>query len=290
MRYFLVLAFLPLLSANVIAQSYPFHQTEEGHIILSATLNDSIVGTFVLDTGAGITVISGRLFERLQGQAKASGFYTGFRHDGDRLDGKLYRIPTLIIGGLSQKDVEVGVYPPLDALGIDGLLSLNLFREHPITIDYTKNEISFPSTEELSQHATTQQQLPIHIIQHGETSLDILLNYCLNDSISVRALFDTGSGHHAYFIQPHFMKALGFNQENTEIQPYTKLISQTTGKDYHAILPKLSLCDSNQEKQVQKDIPVRFREDLIYEALIGSSVFAKSSIIIDLANKRILMN
>ena len=75
--------FILITTLSIQSQEYPIHVIEEGQIIVQVTLNDSINGSFILDTGAGIHVLSGKIYEKIKGTTHESGFITGFRHDGE---------------------------------------------------------------------------------------------------------------------------------------------------------------------------------------------------------------
>lgn len=285
---FLIISAL-LLSANMSwGQEYPIHITEDGHIIVQVQLSDSISGNFILDTGAGANVISGNMFNKIESQVEKAGFFTGFRHDGDRLDGEIFKIPYLKIGTVSQFHPLVGVYPPLDDYGVDGLLSLKFFEDKPFTIDFKNKTLKFLTQVEAGEFAEKYKTIPIKILSHAEVSLDILIPLTLNKTLIVDAVFDTGSGFNVILVNQYFIDALGLDNTKMTPQTYTTPLS---GTDLTDLIIKLDTVAIHKLPSVGlKHCNVVFREGLIYEALIGSSLFKDSAITINLGERSITIH
>ncbi|MEQ9405737.1 MAG: aspartyl protease family protein [Cyclobacteriaceae bacterium] len=285
MKYFAALI-LSISSAQfLIAQEYPIIILEEGHILVGVTLNDSIQANFILDTGAGAVVLSSKTFDKIARSAEKSGFFTGFRHDGDRLDGELFKIPSIKLGSYEKTDILTGVYPPLDNYGIDGLISLKFFEDQPFTIDYKNSVLRLISKEKVAEQASNNTVLPISLNRIGEISLDMNIIICVNEQLEVSAEFDTGSGHGLFLVNPYFMKELGIDSSEVIQQTYTTPISGRTLTDYVFSEGQAGICsDGTGMKQ-----PLIFREGLIYEALIGSGLFKEKAITIDISGKQFII-
>jgi len=274
-----------LLKFNALAQEkISIQLLPEGQIIIPVTLNDSIKCSFILDTGAGINVISNKIYQRIKNTATEYGFYTGFRHDGDRLDGELYTLPSMSIGNQKARNVSVGVFAPLDNMGIDGLVSLKFFEDKLFSIDYQKQEVQFYTQQAFENYKKDMEEIPIEVIKHGNKSLDILLPFKLNNAISIDAVFDTGSGHDSYYINPYYIEKLGYNRNQLEQIYFKKFISKEENKDWIGTLNSFRLENSSYEL---KDISIKFRQDLIYEALVGSQIFANSTVAFDIEHKKL---
>lgn len=271
------------------AQEYPLFFTEQGHIFTEVSLNDSLKANFLLDTAAGITVLSAKTFENIKTSAEETGYFTGFRHDGDRLSAPIYQIPSIAISDITQHKVAIGVYPPLDDYGIDGLLSLTFFKERPFSIDYRNKTLSLVSEQELAQLAETSTILPISLQQKAGESLDILIPICLNNKVEVLAEFDTGSGYGGFLINPYYMNKLGLDESDAETRPYTTPLSKTELSDFIYSLDAIGVCSGNNTPQLA-NATVTFRENLIYEALIGSALFKDRKITIDIPGERFFIH
>jgi len=88
----------------------------------------------VLDTGIGLTVLS----EALCTPTGAS--FTGRRMSGQEVTVPLARAPSLALGDLERRDVEVGMLD-LGIPGIDGFVGLDLLADVPFTVDYAASRV-----------------------------------------------------------------------------------------------------------------------------------------------------
>ncbi|WP_436516990.1 retropepsin-like aspartic protease family protein [Ekhidna sp. To15] len=278
--------FLLFIVGRAYSQEIPLTILEGGHIVVSLKVNDTIPANFILDTGAGVTVMSSGFFKKISNNAEESGFFTGFRHDGDRLDGELYAINSIDLGGFVQKNIIGAVYPPLDDYGIEGLLSMTFFRNKAFTIDYRNQTLRLLSKAEVDDIASNYESVPISLHQKGDASLDISIPVCVGNKVTVNAEFDTGSGHELFLLNPYFMNQLELDSAQLPSRIYTTPIQKRSLKDYSAD-QALTICDANLPVVTKT---VLFREGLIYEALIGSGLFKDKSITIDIPGRRFFVH
>jgi predicted aspartyl protease len=107
MRNYFKTVLLLLLSVNITgvlkAQSFTkFTIDGDGHILIKASIN-GVEGTFLFDTGAGITLISKSFAAKIGTVYKQDSGYTGFRATGEKLYTDMYRVAVLQIG--DQRDI-----------------------------------------------------------------------------------------------------------------------------------------------------------------------------------------
>lgn len=288
-RIITLILLFPSLPSISNAQEYPIHIMEEGHIIIQVQLTDSITGNFVLDTGAGVTVLSGKLFNKVSSQAKKKGYFTGYRHDGDRLDGEVYEIPALAVGAIQQFRPVVGIYPPLDAMGIDGLLSLKFFEDKPFSIDFKNRSIAFIDNEQSLVLAKNNTALPLELYQHTNVMLDIFIPITINDSTEVLAEFDTGSGYDAYIVHTGYLNDLNLNPTEGRPQTYETQLSREKREDVIHTVNSIAIGEGEGMVRLT-DVAVIFREGLIYNALVGSGMFKNKIITIDIPNRTFIVH
>lgn len=277
-----------LLPSVSDAQEYPLSISDEGHLLVEVTLNDTIQANFILDTGAGAVVLSAKTFDKIADSSEKAGYFTGFRHDGDRLDGIIYKIPSVSIGRIAATNVLAGIYPPLDDYGVDGLLSLKFFEDKPFTIDFKNKKIAFLDKQGLDSVLIKSVSIPISLESHTDVSLDMFLPICLNGKVKMKAQFDTGSGYGAFVINPYFMEELSLDSSMGKAKLYTTPISHRQIRDVVLPLQSVAIGDL-QDLAMLRDVSAVFREGLIYEALIGSEIFRNSSVTIDIPNRRVLL-
>lgn len=284
---FLCLTLLTCFSIKAKSQEYPISITPQGYIFIQVHLNDSIPFNFMLDTGAGIDILSQKAFDRIAASTKEVGLMTGFRHDGDRLDGLVYEIPSLSIGGTKRNNVKAAIYPPLDNYGIDGLISLKFFEDRPITINFKTQKLSLPSEKETERLSNSHTTIPLQLKTERDIILDIFIPIVINDEIEMHAEFDTGSGFQALILNPYYIEKLRLNKSQMESGSYKTPVSAQQTTDHFAPV-KVSLGEANNIQLLNKT--ATFRENLIYEALIGSEIFKDKAITIDIPHKRLIIH
>ena len=287
---FTSLIFFSLFFSSVKAQEYPLFITDDGYILVGVTLCDSVEANFMLDTGAGANVLSQKTFEKVQQFAVETGCFTGFRHDGDRLDGVTYELPSLAIGNKVQSNTQVGIYPPLDDYGVEGLVSMKFFEDKPFTIDFRQKQLRFPEQEELTALAVTGTVLPLSFSTQTDIVLDIFIPVCINNEVEVTTLFDTGSGYGGMILNPYYLPKLLTDSSAVKSRPYTTPLSHQSSEDRLLELASVDVCNDDAPLNLEMiDVTAVFREGMIHEGLMGSKMFRDRVITIDIPGKRMIV-
>ena len=276
-KFVLVFIFLISLSGVSRAQTYPINISEDGFIFVEVTLNDSVKSNFVLDTGAGIIVISNKTLQKLDGSLTRLSVGTGFRSQGDRVDLPTYLLPSISIGEYKKSAVKIGVFGLLDDYGMDGLVSLKMFEDQPFTIDFKNKLLILNTPAELSALESSGKSVPIKFNTMTDMVLDMFIPVCLNDSITIDAEFDTGSGFRTFFVNPFFIDKLGLDAGTMTV----------TGTGKNGAIPKVEICGTGT---TQLNMPAQFETGLIYEGLIGSGIFKDKKVTIDIPDSQMIIN
>ena len=137
---FFLLNALPLWAESKVA-SIQFTTNADGLVIVPATVGGTIPIHVIFDTGAGLDVLAPTLIERLHG--KSSGQFTAFRMSSERLDIPLFIISQLSIGPVVKRNAMVGSWDVLDKWHLDGIISVNDFRQQPFTFDFRNRVLVF---------------------------------------------------------------------------------------------------------------------------------------------------
>jgi hypothetical protein len=291
MKYlFASLIFFCLSLSTTMAQEYPLYITDDGYIVVGVTLCDSVPANFMLDTGGGANVLSQKTFDKVKNFATEKGHFTGFRHDGDRLDGVVYELTSLAIGEKVQHQPQVGIYPPLDSYGVEGLVSLKFFEDKPFTIDFKEKKLRFPDQTELSALAADATVIPLTFNVHTDIALDMFIPVCINDEVEATTLFDTGSGYGSLILHPYYLSRLVKDSSALKTQAYTTPLSQQESQDKILELQKVDVCDDEAPTSLEMTgVTAIFREGMIHEGLMGSGMFRDRVITIDIPGKRLLV-
>lgn len=266
-------------------EKFPLKLSEGGLIFVEVQAQDSVKGTFILDTGAGIHVLSNRFFHKLQ--SKPAGFFTGFRHTGERIGFDLFEIPSFNIGPFRQQHPLVGTWALLDSFHIDGIVSLKFFENHPFTIDFKSKQLVFENQNSLGTLKSKGAIVPLRIHSDRGKSLDVFADFMLNDSIKIECIVDTGSPADA--IDYRYMQFVGFHESSSGVQrKESKSILGNTEYRYETRLSSISLFQGNAIRV--KDHKVSFKKNLIYDGLIGTDFWKGRRVTFNIAEKYLIVN
>lgn len=283
-RFTIIFFAVFLFSKFSYSQSIPLRINEDGYIFVNVTINDSVNAEFILDTGGGMNVLSNKIYQKIKESTKFHSYETGFRHDGERLDGVVYEVPSLKIGNYKLNNVTAGMYAPLDEYGIDGIISLKFFEDMPFTIDFKNQTLKLENRKSINKIRKKSEVTPVFFITHTDYSIDMFLNLIFNDSVTVKAEFDTGNGYYGIVANPYYMPLLGIDTNATQRSNHITPITKTSLRDYYVRIPSLKFEGINSAEL--KNETVVFRQNMIHQALIGSQMFKDKAITIDIQNKK----
>lgn len=265
-----------IMTENII----PFMLVENEYIVIEVTVNDSITGNWLLDTGAGIHVLSNKLFRQLQ--TTPAGRLTAFRMGGERLDLDVSKISSISLGPFRQENPYICTMDKLDSLGIDGALSVKFFEHNPVTIDFKNNHLIFETKETLRDRTENGSVVNLETQRYRDKSLDIHVVFQANDSIELELELDTGSGKKIYF-HSRFMELLGLDTESENVQA----IPVNDDVIYKSPIQKLTLYNA---PDIMLDSPeIYFQDNLIYDGVIGIEFWKDKLVTIDIQGKRIIV-
>jgi hypothetical protein len=201
-----------LLISTSIAEaqnSVPFQLTTEGHIIVKAKVN-GVVGNFVFDTGAGLTLITKGFAYKIEKLHKEQAGYTSFRGTGEQLNVDLYDAETLAIGALIEHHPILTVFD-IDLDSFDGLISLKSFKDQPFTIDYINKKIIFETNKSIAEIYHSGKTIHLQLEQSRDKTLDAFAYFVVNDKLTLQFLIDSGSGSNAFRISSRYIPVLNID-------------------------------------------------------------------------------
>ena len=259
-------------------------------LIVEAAINDSINTWFILDTGAGLEVVSNLFFDTVKDTAIPAGIYTGFTSIAGRVDLELYRIPSMQIGKLRREGVIIAPYSDLDGFyqgGVAGLVSLKFFENQPFTMDFSAENLILETPNSLAAISQDAEIIPIKEESERGITLDVFLPLVLNERIDILAEFDTGTGLDI-MISPYYFDALGIDTLSVD---YAKEGFQNPDGTFQDMrIAPVSSIQLRQSTLIRgNNVTTYFLEDFIYEGLIGWQLFRNNKVTIDYPNRRILV-
>jgi len=178
-------------------------------ILLPVKINGAGPFDFILDTGAGTSLVSSELGHTLG--IKVVGSKEG-QSAGGAVSVSLARLDTLEVGSAKLNDVDVGLVD-LSHIGktvgakIDGDLGYNFLKYFRITLDYRKNEIRFddPKRFESVGPSKAVTEIPMRLASPAKPL--ILVDVYANGRGPFQFAVDTGASTTA--ITPELAKELG---------------------------------------------------------------------------------
>ena len=263
-----------LTSSNTYAQ-IPFEINESGHILFKAKINN-VEGLFILDTGAGLNAIFTKFSKKIT-NAKTGNFFVGHRSTGEELNLDLYNATNFEI---NQKRFAGQQYAIIDLEfgNIDGIISLQPFRNTPVTIDYVNKKLIF------NKPTTNQKSIDIQVADYAGRALDIFTYVQLNDILTIQTLLDSGAGKKSFWFSSKFMEPLTLNKADFKIIPVTSDFK----KQNNYYIGKLNRL-TTKNKLLTLELPdVAFVDGLIYEGKTSIDWLGKV-LTIDIAKKKLFI-
>jgi hypothetical protein len=276
-----------LIAISAVAASkkpveIPFTSSPEGLLIVPATLGGTIPAHLIFDTGAGLDVLAPSVVEKLHG--KPAGEFTAFRMRGDRLDVSLFIVPEIAVGAMVKKNALVGTWDLLDKLHLEGIVSLNDFRQQPVTIDFANKVVAFETAKSLTRRHTVGKASPLRSNDQRGVALDIFSDFLI-DNQTGDCEIDTGSQNAT--VSTRFMELLAIDKNGPNVQKREE--KNAVGMPvvrYSTTLPKITLVAAPQIGL--NSAPTSF-SDIIYDCVIGIDFWAGKALTIDIPGRQLLV-
>lgn len=262
----------------------PFTLSENGYIIIPVTIN-GIEGNYIFDTGAGINLLFKKSAEKITDLEKTNHFYTGHRGTGEGLEIDLWKTNSLNIGDFKASDETFGV---LDIeFPFDGLISLTMFKDKQITIDFLTKVLSIESEKSLEKLIAKKDfEIPLQISNDRDISIDISIKIILDDHLPLNVILDSGAGFNVYRFNSRYMKNLGI--DSTQVKKIYKPSYFKSGAGNDFFITQVSKLSDAAGNVTINDFRGIFIEGLIYEGIMSVN-WIGIKFTIDIPNKRIIV-
>lgn len=290
MRLLLALTFI-LFTNSVNSQNrtdgpvtIPMVLTEEGHTMVQATVH-GVEGNFIFDTGAGLNMLTKNFSVTISDLEETDSFYTGHRATGEKLQLDLWRTGQVEVGSYTLKDELFSVYD-ID-FPLAGLLSLSIFKDVPITIDYENELLIAESGESLEERIDRADAvIPIQILANRGRAWSIFVHIHLNNQLKLQVKLDSGAGFDVYRFNARYMEPLGIDSSRVDHEyKRSDFVPEEGNNYYYTQIPEMSTL--NGEAGV-RDFEATFIEGLIYEGIMGIN-WLGDQITVDIPNERLIV-
>jgi len=119
-----------------------FDKTPSRAIFVDVILNHTVRARMILDTGAGLVVLSEDLARRLNLETDHDSKPLVLHTAGGDVKGRSVTLTSVSLGALSKDQVQAAVNnAPNVFKGFDGLLGMSFLQDFKVVIDYTNNQI-----------------------------------------------------------------------------------------------------------------------------------------------------
>jgi hypothetical protein len=286
---FLLLFLILFLPGITFSQStIPFQLLPSGHILVPASI-DGITGSFIFDTGAGLTVLTKKFFDRLKQTAPVDGGFTAFRATGERLDVDLYTVRDFKLGNLHKTVSEIS-YLDVDLGGADGIISLKLMEQQPFTIDFDKKVIRLETPQQLAAIRKAGRIVPLQLEQSHGKALDMFAYFRVNDTLTLQFSLDSGAGKDVYRINSKYLQRLGIDAGDTTLvrkkERKSEINAAFTSSIYFTTVKKIAAAAAPGINVI--NVPAQFVDGLIYDGIMWINWLAPR-ITIDIPGEQLIL-
>jgi len=187
----------PAEASPVINESTGFTSSPRGHVLVPVSIDGSEPLVFVLDTGAGRTMVTPELVEKLGlEEDRAEREVTRGIHG--ETENAVVNIQSIAVGELHVSDIQAIVLN-LDHImrgnwHLDGILGMDFLTQFDVRLDFRANTVNFYSAASDRSNCVA---CPTGIDGIGFETIDpgFIVLPATVDAMPVNAVLDSGSGH-----------------------------------------------------------------------------------------------
>lgn len=200
-----------------------------GYVIVAHATVGGQTGTFMFDTGEGVSVMTPAFAQKIG--CKPWGQATGFRLDGQRLDGPHCDGITVEMPGVKFNAPALGVFDVASFFGpgappIDGILGLDAFAGHAITLVPGK-EIIVETPESLEARTAHARELPVRLVRDVQ-GLSLTVDGAVQTPAGLAYMeLDTGDTAATVIVGDHIAPLLGMKPDSP--QPFMGGVTLANG-------------------------------------------------------------
>jgi hypothetical protein len=242
---------------------------------------------FVLDTGIGLTLLSGSLAAEL-GCPPGESVYTGRRMSGQEVAVPLATLSSLAVGRAVRERLQVGVFDvalPPELGRVDGFVGLDFFSETPFTIDHAQSAVVIESDTSLAARKAGGKVVGVRVDRDGP-SVCVFLPLQIPGGASIEVEVDTGSDV-ALILDLGFAARVGADLEADGVRrvdaqdetghQYTRWFTRLRGDIHPDGVPELRHVDPD----------VMFQR-IVYDGLIGHGFLRTFAVTFDVAGSALV--
>jgi len=168
----------------------PFTDGSGGLVQIQASVNGTAPVPMLVDTGAGVDVLSSSLGGRY---VVVTGKYVSLRLSGERVDMPLGTVNSLTSGKVVFDAPRVGIWSGLDTMGVQGLISATVFRNITATFDFHNHNLIIEDAQTFPDRARAGTRVPLILQDDLGIALGIFARFDFGNGQSGLCEIDTGA-------------------------------------------------------------------------------------------------
>jgi hypothetical protein len=242
-----------------------------------------------LDTGAAIEVLGAEIAEKFG--LTPTEMHLGHRLNQDPIEIRMGEISSLTFGNITKANWMVAPISYFDEtskqLGIQGLISLKFFEDHPFTIDYKRRVVIIETPESLRDRQKRGHRIPLHLDRQFSRALDAYVDLHIDRSAVQRAIVDTGSAP-TKLPMPYFDSLnLSPTDPKLKIKEFKTIAGTNSRARFLPIPGRITLRDAPEI--ANDESPVRFEERL-RAGSIGGRFFGNLAVTFNLPESEMIVS
>ncbi|HTT74037.1 MAG TPA: aspartyl protease family protein [Thermoplasmata archaeon] len=257
-----------------------------GHLVVLPVRCGDAEAPFVLDSGIGLTLLTGAFAGRA-GAAATGATFSGQRMSGQTVTAPLVRVPELSVGGHRFREVTAARFElerlPADLAPIGGFLGLSLFEQNPLVVDYGAEVVRIEPGGSRRDVPAGEVEVPARPRRVGP-SVDLEVDLTLPSGRVARVEVDMGSD--ALILHRRYMAELGLSPDGPGVR--TVRGRDETGHAYvrfgATLAGRIQLTGAPAFSQ---DAPAVVFQEIIHDGLIGDAFLRRYRVRFDVGRARI---
>ena len=257
-----------------------------GHLMQTPVKVNGKEVEFLLDTGIGPIVLSMDFAEELV--LHKVGVISGKRMSGQDIEIPLVKVPSMEVGNLVRKNLDVGIFDtsrfPAILKDIKGILSIGFFRGSILTIDYHNSYLVVTDKGTNDRFLDDGTRVPVEVEYNGP-SITLYVSMRLPSGRIAKFEVDTGSD--LLIVNSKLMAELGVNPGHGGIESIRG--TDETGHDYERFFVGIEgeIAIEKSPSLMQKNPRVIF-QDIIHDGLLGHDFLKRYMVSFDIDNKEMI--
>jgi Aspartyl protease len=256
-------------------------------VTVPVTVND-VETRFVLDSGIGLTLVSGAL-SGPAGCRPTGRTFTGRRMSGQDVTLPLAVAPSITFAGSVSIGVEVGIldmssFPPALA-DIGGFLSLAFFADRPLTVDYPRRAVVVETPRTSARRRAEGVALPVDLERDGP-SVTVFLPLTIPGGRSISAEVDMGSD--VLILDERFAEETGASLEGGDVR-LADGTDETGGRYVRRFTRLPGPIHPTAAPQLAQDEPEVMFQRIIHDGLVGEAFLRRFAVTFDVESAELVL-